>query len=291
MVPPLARLSPMRLWPHHAAVAWLNIRILFGSVAAHDTRLGSAGAAFGLVCLLAAVFGLGRVVWTWRAASRAEQLLCAAIILNIGLYLISVMPLPVGTRELAAVLPCGAVLAARACVPARITGTVPAGLAVAVTALAALVPLAAPATQPPLTPDTLPLAAWLEAHGLSYGIAGYWDASVVTLQSGGRVQIRAVDLRTNILVPSWETNFLWYNAYRHDARFVVTDYDGRYPAAAFERHFGTPVAAHRVASWLVLIYRTNLLWQLGHYPNQPDPNQRPQPVHGQSIVLRTPDGR
>ena len=286
MVPPLARLSPIRLWPHHAAIAWLNIRILFGSVAAQDTRLGRVGAAFGLICLLAAVFGLGRVVWTWRAASRAEQLLCAAIIFNIGLYLVSVMPLPVGTRELAAVLPCGAVLAARACVPARITGTVQAGLAVAVTALAALVPLGAAATQPPLTPATTPLAASLEAHGLTYGIAGYWDASVVTLQSGGRVQIRAVDLRSSILVPGWETNLLWYNASRHDATFVVADRDGRYPAAAFEKQFGRPVAAYPVASWLVLIYRTNLLWQLGHYPNQPDPNQLTRHERGRPAPVR-----
>ena len=273
MVPPQARLSPVRLWPHHAAVTWLNVRILFGSIAASDTRLGRVGAAFGLICLLAAGFGLGRVVWTWRRASQAEQLLCAAIIFNLGTYLISVIPLPVHTREIAAVLPCGAVLAARACVPARISGTVPAGLAVAVTALAALVPLAAPATQPPLTPGPLPLAAWLEAHGLTYGIAGYWDASVITLQSGDRVQVRAVDIYNNILVPRWEANLLWYTASRHDARFVVADRDGRYPAAVFEKRFGKPVAVYSVASWLVLVYRTNLLWQLGHYADQPGLNQ------------------
>ena len=39
--------------------------------------------------------------------------------LNVGAYLVSVMPLPkAGAHEIAAVLPCGAVLAARACVPA-----------------------------------------------------------------------------------------------------------------------------------------------------------------------------
>ena len=286
MVPPLARLSPVRLWPHHAAVTWLNIRMLYGSIAAWDTMLGRAGAAFGLICLLAAGFGLGRVVWTWRGASRAEQLLCAAIIGSIGIYLVSAMPVPGGAREIAAVLPCGAVLAARACVPARITGTVRSGLAVAVTALVALVPLGAAATQPPLTPATTPLAAWLETHGLSYGIAGYWDASVVTLQSGDRVQIRAVDLRNKILVPSWETNLLWYTASRHDATFVVADRNGRYPAAAFEKQFGRPVAAYPVASWLVLIYRTNLLWQLGRYPNQPDPNQLAGHVRGRPARVR-----
>jgi hypothetical protein len=89
---PRARLSPMRLWPHNAALTWLDLRTLFGAVVTPDTKLGIIGAAFGLACLLAAAFGLGRVVWTWRAASRAEQLLCAAIIFHIGLYLVSVMP-------------------------------------------------------------------------------------------------------------------------------------------------------------------------------------------------------
>ena len=267
MVAPKARLSPMGLWLHHASVTWLDIRVLFGAIVAPESRSASVGAAFGLVCLLAAMFGLGRVAWTWRAARRAEQLLCVAIIVNIGMYVVSVMPTPLHSREIAAVLPCGAVLAARACVPARITGTPRAFLAVTATALAALVPLAAAATRPPLRPATAPLAAWLEARGLRYGIAGYWDASVVTLQSGGRVQIRAVDIKgTKIAVPGWETDSLWYLASRHDARFVVADLHGRYPAAAFERHFGRPAGTYRVANWLILIYRTNLLRQLEPYP-------------------------
>ena len=270
MAAPGARFSPMRLWPHNAALTWLDVRILFGSVVAQDTRLGSVGAAFGLACLLAAVFGLGRVAWTWRAARRSEQLLCVAIVINLGLYLVSVFPGALSSHEIAMVLPCGAVLAARACVPARITRRPRAFLAVTATALAALVPLAAAAARPPLRPATAPLAAWLEAHGLTYGIAGYWDASVVTMQSGDRVQIRAVDLKyQKILVPYWETNALWYNASRYDARFVVADDPrGKYPAATFERHFGKPVATYRVASWFVLIYRTNLLQQLQNYPSQ-----------------------
>ena len=278
MAAPGARLSPMRQWPHHVIVAWVDVRILFGEVVAPDTRLGSIGAAFGLVCLLAAVFGLGRVAWTWRAASRAEQLLCVAIVVNLGLFVVSVFlgsgPASASlsaSHEIAVVLPCGAVLAARACVPARITGMRRAFLVVAVTALAALVPLAAAATRPPLRPATAPLAAWLEAHGLTYGIAWYWDASVVTMQSGGRVKIRAVDIKYDnkkVLVPIWETNTLWYNPSRYDARFVVADRDGRYPAAVYERRFGRPVATYQVASWFVLVYRTNLLQQLGPYPSQ-----------------------
>ena len=293
MAAPGARLAPVRLWPHHAAVTWLDVRILFGSVVAPDTRLGSVGAAFGLACLLAAVFGLGRVAWTWRAARRAEQLLCVAIAVNIGVFLVSVFPSAIASHEIAVVLPCGAVLAARACVPARITGMPQAFLVVTATALAALVPLAAAATRPPLRPATAPLAAWLEAHGLTYGIAGYWDASVVTMQSGDRVQIRAVDIRNKkIFVPVWETNALWYNASRYDARFVVVDdHLGRYPAAAFEQHFGRPVATHRVASWFVLIYRTNLLQQLENYPSQLVPARASPPGYFDLKTRAMPDRR
>ena len=281
MVAPGARFSPMRLWPHNAALTWLDARILFGSVVAPDTRLGSVGAAFGLACLLAAVFGLGRVAWTWRAARRSEQLLCAAIVINIGLFLVSMFPGALSSHEIAMVLPCGAVLAARACVPARITGMPQAFLAVTATALAALVPLAAAATRPPLRPATAPLAAWLEAHGLTYGIAGYWDASVTTMQSGDRVQILSVGIKNEkIFVPYWETNALWYNASRYDARFAVADdHLGRYPAATFERQFGRPAATYRVASWFVLIYRTNLLQQLDNYPSQLVPPQASPPSY------------
>ena len=158
-------------------------------------------------------------------------------------------------------------------------GTPRAFLAVTVTALAALVPLSAAATRPPLRPATAPLAAWLEAHGLTYGIAGYWDASVVTMQSGDRVQIRAVNTRNkNIFVPYWETNALWYNPSRYDARFVVADLLGRYPAAAFEQHFGRPAATYRVASWFILIYRANLLRQLERYPRQLAPARASPPA-------------
>jgi len=270
MALPQTRFSSPTLWPRHAWLTWLNVRVFFGSVASPDTKLGGAGAAVGLICLLAVLFGLARVIWTWRRASRAEQLLFAAIVFNVGTYLVTVMPSPGRYREVAAVVSCGTVLAARALVPARITGMSRAFAAVAATGLIALLSLAAAATRPPMSPASAPLAAWLEAHGLRYGIAGYWDASIVTLQSGSRVQIRAVDLDRNIdghpglkiYVPGWESNDLWYNASRYDATFAVADSHGNYPAASFEHFLGKPAATFRVASWLVLVYRANLLQRI-----------------------------
>jgi hypothetical protein len=206
------------------------------------------------------------VIWTWRGASGAEQLLVAAIIFNVGTYLVSVMPSPSRYREVAAVLPCGAVLAARAVVPALIARRPRAFAAVAATGLIALLPLAAAATRPPMRPATAPLASWLEARGLTYGIAGYWDASIVTLQSGNRVQIRTVNLWRKIEAAGWESNELWYNPSRYDATFAVADYYGAYTAARFEHFLGKPAATYRVANWLVLVYRTNLLRQITPVP-------------------------
>jgi hypothetical protein len=262
LVAPKARLSSPRLWLHHASVTGTDIRILFGAVGGLGTKLGLAGAVFGLICLLAAVFGVARVIWTWRRASRAEQLLVVAIVFNVGTYLVSVINSFDGSRELAAVLPCGAVLAARALVPARITEMPRAFVAVAAAGLIALLPLDIAASRPPVSPATAPLAAWLEAHGLTYGIAAYANASVVTLQSGDRVQIRAVDPWRRLVEPAWETNVLWYNASQYDATFAVASTQGPYPAARFEQILGQPAEIYRVASWVVLVYRTNLLQRI-----------------------------
>jgi hypothetical protein len=281
MIAPRAQLAPPRLWLHHLPVVWLDIRELFGAVLRPDTTLGGLGAALGAICLAAAIFGLGRVAWTWRRASRAEQLLAAAIVFNIGVYAVSVMPLVSGYREIAAVLPCGAALAARALVPARITGELRVFGAVTATALFALLPLtvaaARPATGPSMGPapgdggsaPTAPLTAWLEARGLSYGIAGYWDASIISMQSGDKVRIRAIDLHQTISPagwkahePYWETNALWYDPSRYDARFVIADARGPFFRYALKRSFGKPSAVYRVANWYVLVYRVNLLREL-----------------------------
>ncbi len=193
------------------------------------------------------------------------------------MYLISVMPLPDGSREVAAVLPCGAILAARALVPARITTRRRAIPAITASALIALVPLATAAARPSVGatsgpaagPATAPLSFWLTTHGLTYGVGGYWDASVVTLQSGDKVKVRAVDLHENvnapgwkINIPGWETNSLWYDPSRYQATFAVADVHGRYPATGFEQFFGKPEKTYRVAGWIVLVYGKNLLGQV-----------------------------
>jgi len=266
MVAPLTTTSPAGQWAHHLVLTLMNIRILFGAVTGPMAVLGLAGTTLGLVCLLAAVFGFSKVVWTWRTARRSEQLLCVAIVVNLAAFAVSTLPQPMNPYEIVAVLPFGAVLAARACVPARPANARSGRVALAVAALAALLPLTAAASLPTAELTDGPLTAWLEAHGLTYGIAGYWDASALTVQSGNQVQVRAVVQPDGKITPyGWETKASWYDPSQHDATFVIG-----YPnsevrnltAAEAERNFGRPTAIYHVAGRIILVYQKNLLNEL-----------------------------
>jgi hypothetical protein len=257
---PRSQLAPVRLWRHQAIVTWGNLRLLYGGVSAPGTRLGALGTGFGMLCLLVSLAGLVWVAWRWRRASRAELMLAIAIVVNFGLNLVSTLVHVDNPHEIAAVLPCGAVLAARL-VPARIANPMIAFAAIAVAGLTAVIPLVACAVAPLDQPKTAPLTAWLEAHGLKYGLAGYWDSSSATLLSGDRVQIRTFNLNLRVTRSRYEVDNSWYDPARHDATFIVADPGpGRnYPVAPIERAFGKPAGSYPVANFIVLVYRENLL--------------------------------
>jgi hypothetical protein len=282
-VTPHNKIGSPGAWPGHAATTWLVIRELFGAVDTSYTSLGAGGAAFGLLGLLAAIAGLGWTAWTWRRASWADQLLTIVIVAFAAIYVISAVAQPDGYREISEVLPCGAVLAARALVPARITRGARVLAVAGVTAAAALFPLAVAASRPAVGPalgpapgnsagaPIAPLASWLEAHGLTYGLSDYWSSSTVTLQSGNRVKIRAISMVPTPGAPSgyvphapyWETNALWYDPSRNDATFVVARMTGHYSPAFYEGLFGPPVATYHVTkTWTILDYQRNLLREL-----------------------------
>ena len=291
LIHPKTALAPVGQWPGHVVLAWRNVCTLFGSVGAVVLNQGGAPsgliALFGLACLLAAALGLAKVAWTWRTASRAEQLAATAIVVNLVVFTVSTIPTPFSAREIAVVLPCGAVLAARACVPARIADPAWAGTVAGAAALVAVLPLATAAVtlpKEPVWPTSAPLAAWLKAHRLTYGIGGYWDAGAATLESGGQVQVRAVVSITSRAgqpgVPAsgwwgpgkisafyWETRLDWYDPSLHDARFVIVN--GQAPGsvpltpAEVQHAFGPPTATYQVAGHEIMVYRMNLLRRLG----------------------------
>jgi hypothetical protein len=265
MIAPKTAISPPWHWPHNAALALHAVAVLFGvgTGSSSSSLARGAGYLLGLACFVAVAAGFARVAMNWRTASRAEQLLCAAIVINISAYVISTVPASSNPYEIAAVLPCGAVLAARAVVPGHFGGTLRAGLATGLVAIVALLPLTAAAAQPVAAVPTASLSAWLKAHGLTYGLAGYWDSSVITLQSGNQVQVRAVTMYgSQVFRYDWQTNTSWFDPSRHDATFVITDLAGGGLSPSAESYFGKPVTIERMAQWAILIYHKNLLQQV-----------------------------
>ena len=118
--------------------------------------------------------------------------------------------------------------------------------------VAALLPLSLQAAaRPPQVPPVAGLTAWLEAHGLRYGLGTYWDSSVVTVQSGGQVRVRAVEQTDGQIKPEpWETNLLWYDPSRYDANFLIVDVSAGHPGQEEMSYFGPPVSVSRVGAWV-----------------------------------------
>jgi hypothetical protein len=277
MVTPKTELAPLSAWPHNAELTWHALRMLFGQV----SNVGFApepvaNAVFGACCMLAVAAGLARVLWRWRTASRAEQLLAAVIVINIASYLVSTLAAPESQHDLVAVLPAGAVLAARALVPERLPDWRKA-LAVCTAAVCvALIPLGAVAVHAKAhtSGGSTGVDAWLQSHGLRYGLAGYWAASIATLESGGQVRVRTVVVSGRQIHPYyWEADLAWYDPAQNYANFVLVnvtgdvlidnvDNSGDGVVTLAEKAFGQPAATHRVGNTEILIYHKNLLKQV-----------------------------
>jgi hypothetical protein len=252
-------LSPSSKWPGHVLVTWGNVKRLYGAASISDVAPGGK-AYFGLVCLFAAVFGLACVAWRWRRVSRLDQLIAVAVVCDVGVCIPTGFAYPGNAHDLALLLPAGAVLAARALTPARIKGTAAAIAAVTAAALVAALPLAYAATRPSFQPPKAPLAAFLETHGLTYGLGTYDDGPTVTVLTHNQVQLIPVHLGYRTLSPySFESKGQWYSASRHDATFVVARPDLNYQPAFFVRHFGRPAATYKLDNWVIMVYKKNLL--------------------------------
>ena len=79
--------------------------------------------------------------------------------------------------------------------------------------------------RPRFRPGNEPLAGWLAAHGLTRGLASYWQANSTTVASSGHVVVSAVvpDVRGRLVPYLWESDVASYDPARHYANFVVAD--------------------------------------------------------------------
>ncbi len=273
------------LWPGQAWVTIQGWLAMFGA-----WPWGSAADIFFSVMHMA---GVGLVAWAmWRVARRflrypslVDQVLLVSIVVNVALYIPSTLgsTTDLNAREYAVALPFGAVLAGRTLGPSirlstrkravwaygvlrasRVRLTVPALLAVSGCYLASLGYTAA---QPSAPAANEQLATWLAAHNLTYGISGYWQSSIVTLDSQGQVTIRAV-YPGNLKRDWWESKRSWYSPGLHTATFLVTEnqpgfYNNWQPDPGALAAFGQPSATYTVGPYTVFVFPQNLLAGVG----------------------------
>jgi hypothetical protein len=211
------------------------------------------------------------VLRRYAKAGLVDQLLTVAIIINLAVYLFSSFSSGVlNGREIALILPFGAALAGRNLGPvlaqarpapraARLTLVLLAVLAGYVACLGYEL------AQPVPPPANARLASWLQNHHLDHGLSGYWQASVVTIDSGGKVTIRAVaDLGGGIVPYRWEAKSTWYSPGRQYANFVVLQnqrgfFTYWYPSSQVSATFGAPARTYQLGPYTVLVWTHNLM--------------------------------
>jgi hypothetical protein len=277
--PVVITITPLREWRTYFPPLWKVLQ-LYGA----DYR-GLAGAAFAFAVLhLVSVVLVGGALLlaAWRffgGMPLVDQVLAAAIGLNVVLYAVT-DAWTQGAHEIAIVAPFGAALAARTLVGrtySRRERTRAAGASASRVRLAGyaagallltgyLAGLGYELAQPPAPPDNSALASWLIAHDLRSGLAGYWQASSITVDTGGAVAVRA--LAPHSTAPYlWLAKTSWYDDAIQTANFIVIDTQtSRFatwlPLATIETNAGHPARTYRVGPYVIMVWDENLLTTL-----------------------------
>jgi hypothetical protein len=263
-----SQLLPAARLAHSTVLTTQGLMLLFGADFFGQTA-GLTAALTGLHLV-----GLALAAWATCAALRrfghadlAVQVSAVAIVVTLAAYLFGTRAEDIfSTRDITALLPLGAMLAGRLLAGRLISARMLPALAVIL--LAYLVSLGQVVSQPPAPPHSARLASWLSAHHLTYGLAGYWDANVTTLATGGRIQLLSVLANgQQITGDYWEVRTSWYDPSSHYANFVVLVPPpakfGRYPTvASVRRTFGQPAQIYYLGQYTILVWDKNLLTDL-----------------------------
>ncbi|MGH3171688.1 MAG: hypothetical protein ACRDN0_38235, partial [Trebonia sp.] len=220
----------------------------------------------GAVLVAAAIWAALRRVVRGRGDSGdlVTDVLVAAIVCNLAAYLLLYAANTSQVREVAPVFALGAALAGRVLAAPLIRNRLEPVLAVG---LVCYVLTMGPAvTGPAKPPANENLAIWLEQHHLSNGLAGYWQANSVTLDSGGRVLMRPVrgDKRGQPVVRVWETDTDQADPRTNSANFLVLTTGHLAPTppvtqAGAEAEFGQPRHIYHYEGYTILTWNENVL--------------------------------
>jgi hypothetical protein len=210
------------------------------------------------------------------------QVLVIAVVVNLASYTFSIIPLTwYDAREIAPVLPLGAVLAGRVLArPLARAGMYPAlACALGGYALALVSAMSQPAQ---LSPEHA-LADWLQARHLTTGLGTYTEDNLTTVTSGGRVRLLTVTWTAHGAVPRlYESDKSWYDPRTGYANFIVTSTNpalaANIPRQDILALAGPPAHTYHYATFTIMTWNTNLLAHLGTRPSTA-PGSLPQPLN------------
>jgi hypothetical protein len=254
--------------PKNALLTLQGILLLFGAdFFGHNVGYVAALAVAHLAGIALAAWAVGAALRRFAGADLAVQLAVIALLVSLAAYLFGRNALDLhSTREFTAVLPLGAALAGRMLAERLAAARLVPALAVVLTAY--LLSLGRVAATDPAPAQGSQLATWLAGRHLYYGLGGYWQSNVITLETAGRVRIRAVLAAGPVVIrDNWEARPDWYNPARHQANFIVLSQNRPdaqpFPWAANVRAtFGQPARIYDVAQYTILVYNKNLLAEL-----------------------------
>jgi hypothetical protein len=269
-------LDPVSTWWAHSRIVAHGLLAMFGAfflpgnainylgpgnyVAAPPlSGLAEAVAITRLACVALAVLGACAIARRFfrRDADLVSQLLLAGIVANLAAYIPSSLAdhTALNAREFAPVLPFAAVLAARALgdrLAERATGNRVVAVSLAAVFCWYGAGLAHQAAAPAAPNPFARLEALLRQRHLTEGIGGYWNSSVITVDTDGAITVRAV---TGCLHPyAWESKPAWYDPTRHAASFVLESSGTGY----FSHWLVSPVALRRLGTLLPAASRATL---------------------------------
>jgi hypothetical protein len=259
-------ITPWHDLAHNMPAAWKVLQI-FG---ANPIGLGGMQLFLALVHLASVVVvGVAMLIALPRffrpgKSVLTDQILLVAITLNIALFMLT-NAANLASHEVAIILPFGAVLAARQLTTVAVPRWMRLTAATAGVAVLAVytVGLGYNVTRPTMPMQNTGLATWLERHHLTYGLAGYWASSSVTLDSGGKVKVRAL-MQFTMQDDLWMSDKAWYDPKAHYANFIVLDsksdyYDHWEPVALIRKYFGTPARVYHYGIYTIWVWNRNLL--------------------------------
>ncbi len=304
VLPLAAERAPIDEIPQHVVLTLEGILNVYGADFFHLSNgsllgpgLGGLPMAAGIALAAVHLVGVALAVWGFFRAFRyffdpsdlISPVLATAIAVNVAGYMLSIVSAGLfDTREILAVLPFGAVLAGRMVTGSlararlgrvRLTPVVTGGLAGVLACY--LAALGYGAAQSPVADNEEAIIPWLEAHHLTHGLGTYAESNLITMDSGGRVEIRDVAWHsTGDLPRHFETKSSWDDPRYSYANFILTNSADHWGmsggphrlvsmisrSAIAALHAGPPAHVYHYKTFTIMVWNHNLLENLGSAP-------------------------